>query len=148
MDADKVILLVEDNKDDELLTLRALTKNNIANKVVVARTGEEAVDLLFGTGGDAGRASAVAPTVILLDLNLPKMSGLDVLRKIRGAEKTRLLPVVVLTSSKEDEDILKSYAQGANAYVRKPVDFGQFVEAVKTLGLFWLLLNEVPKQRA
>jgi CheY-like chemotaxis protein len=147
MDADKMILLVEDNKDDELLTLRAFKKNKIANRVVVARTGEEAVDFLFGTGAHAGEAGP-APTVILLDLNLPKMSGLEVLRKVRGAEKTRLVPVVVLTSSKEDGDIVTSYSLGANAYVGKPVDFGQFVEAVKTLGLFWLLLNEVPKQRS
>lgn len=146
--ADKVILLVEDNKDDEALTLRALRKNNIANEVVVARTGEEAVGFLFGTGTSSRPDPRAAPAVILLDLNLPKMSGLDVLRKIRGGEKTRFLPVVVLTSSKEDEDILNSYSLGANAYVRKPVDFGQFIEAVKTLGLFWLLLNEVPRQRA
>lgn len=140
----KVILLVEDNPDDEELTLRALQKNNIGNEVVVARDGESAVDFLFATGTYADRPAAL-PQIVLLDLNLPKMNGLDVLRRIRADERTRLLPVVVLTSSREDEDILSSYALGANSYVRKPVDFAQFIEAVRTLGLFWLLLNEVPR---
>lgn len=147
MGSGRVILLVEDNADDEVLTLRALRKNNIANEVVVAHDGEEALDYLFGTGTHAGRDASIVPQVILLDLNLPRLSGLDVLRRIRSDERTRLLPVVVLTSSKEDEDIVNSYSLGANSYVRKPVDFAQFSEAVKTLGLFWLLLNEVPSQR-
>jgi len=141
----KVILLVEDNPDDEELTLRALQKNNIGNEVVVARDGESAIDFLFATGAYADRPAAL-PQIILLDLNLPKMNGLDVLRRIRADERTRLLPVVILTSSREDEDILSSYSLGANSYVRKPVDFAQFIEAVKTLGLFWLLLNEVPRK--
>lgn len=142
------ILLVEDNPDDEALTLRALKKNNIANEVVVARDGAEALDYLFGTGQYAGRDMSVMPHVVLLDLNLPRVGGLDVLRKIRTEERTRLLAVVVLTSSKEDEDLIRSYSLGANSYVRKPVDFAQFSEAVKTLGLYWLLLNETaPPQR-
>jgi two-component system response regulator len=144
MGADKVILLVEDTRSDEVLALRALKKSNILNEVFVARDGEQAIDYLFGAGAHAGREPSALPQVILLDLNLPKMSGLDVLRRIRAGETTRLLPVVVLTSSREEEDIINSYSLGANAYVRKPVDFGQFTEAVKTLGLFWLLLNEVP----
>ncbi|WP_146648369.1 response regulator [Labilithrix luteola] len=147
MGSGRVILLVEDNEDDEVLTLRALRKNNIANDVVVARDGEEALDYLFGTGAHAGRDASIVPQIILLDLNLPRLSGLDVLRRIRADERTKLLPVVVLTSSKEDEDIVNSYSLGANSYVRKPVDFAQFSEAVKTLGLFWLLLNEVPSPR-
>jgi two-component system, response regulator len=146
MVADKVILLVEDNDDDEELTLRALEKQAITNDVVVARTGEEAIDLLFGTGG--ARRERIRPQVVLLDLNLPKMNGLDVLRRIRAERETRHLPVVVLTSSKEDEDVLSSYSLGANAYVRKPVDFGQFSEAVRTLGRFWLQLNELAPERS
>jgi len=148
MDTSKVILLVEDNKDDEALTLRALKKSKIANEVVVARDGEEALAFLFDTGVHTGRSTKTLPQVMLLDLNLPKMNGLDVLRRIRADERTRLLPVVVLTSSKEDEDIINSYSLGANSYVRKPVDFAQFSEAVNTLGLFWLLLNEVALRRA
>jgi two-component system, response regulator len=148
MGSNKVILLVEDNKDDEVLTLRALKKNGIANEVVVARDGEEALEFLFGSGAHNGRDTTVLPQLMLLDLNLPQMSGLDILRSIRTDERTKLLPVVVLTSSKEDEDIIDSYSLGANAYVRKPVDFAQFNEAVKTLGLFWLLLNEMPPRRA
>jgi CheY-like chemotaxis protein len=142
MSVDAVILLVEDNHDDEVLTLRALKKNHIANEVVVARDGVEALDFLFGTGVHAGRDTRVQPQVILLDLNLPRLGGHAVLARIRADSRTRLLPVVVLTSSREDEDIIRSYASGANAYVRKPVEFEQFSEAVKTLGLFWLLLNE------
>ncbi len=138
----KVILLIEDNESDEKLTVRALQKSNVANEVVVARDGEEALDYLFGTGRHAGRDMAAVPTLALLDLNLPKIGGLEVLRRIRADERTRHLPVVVLTSSKEDEDVICSYDRGANAYVRKPVDFTQFAEAAKTLGLFWLLLNE------
>lgn len=139
----KHILLVEDNPDDELLTLRALRKNRIANEVVVARDGVEALEYLFATGPHAGRDVSVTPQVVLLDLNLPRLGGLDVLKRLRADDRTKLIPVVVLTSSKEEEDIVTSYTNGANAYVRKPVEFDQFTEAVKTLGLFWLLLNEV-----
>ncbi len=138
----KVILLVEDNPDDELLTLRAFAKSNIANEVVVARDGVEALDYLFGTGAYAGRDLRVRPQVILLDLKLPRMDGLDVLRRLRADERTMLLPVVVLTSSKEEQDIIQSYRLGANSYIRKPVDFVQFIEAVRQLGLYWLVLNE------
>lgn len=138
----KLILLVEDNHDDEVLTLRALKKNNVANEVIVARDGVEALEFLFGTGPHAGRDTKNQPQVVLLDLNLPRLDGHEVLKRLRADERTRFLPVVVLTSSKEDEDVLNSYAKGANAYVRKPVDFAQFTEAVKTLGVFWLLLNE------
>jgi two-component system, response regulator len=142
LNRDKLILLVEDNRDDEVLTLRALKKNHIANEVVVARDGVEALDFLFGTGKHAGRDTTIQPQVVLLDLNLPLIGGIEVLKRLRADERTRFLPVVVLTSSKEDEDVNNSYAEGANAYVRKPVEFAQFAEAVKTLGLFWLLLNE------
>lgn len=144
MDRRNVILLVEDNKDDEILTLRALKKNQIMNEVVVARTAEDALDYLLGLGAYQGRDPVDLPQLMLLDLNLPRMGGLDLLRRVREEHPIRLLPVVVLTSSKEEEDIVRSYSLGANAYVRKPVDFNQFIEAVKTLGLFWLLLNEVP----
>src|SRR3954466_11955200 len=147
MAPDKIILLVEDNPDDEALTRRALDKNHIANEVVVAHDGAEALDYLFGTGRYAGRDTSVLPQVVLLDLNLPKISGLDVLRRIRADSRTSLLAVVVLTSSKEEEDVVQSYSSGANAYVRKPIEFSQFSEAVKTLGLFWLLLNESAPQR-
>jgi two-component system response regulator len=140
--SDRFILLVEDNQDDEVLTLRALKKNNIANNVEIARDGAEALEFLFGTGAHAGRDTAQQPQVILLDLNLPKIDGHEVLARVRADSRTRHLPVVVLTSSKEDEDLIKSYTNGANAYVRKPVEFGQFTEAIKTLGLFWLILNE------
>jgi two-component system response regulator len=142
------ILLVEDNQDDELLTLRAFRKNQIANEVVVVRDGAEALDYLFATGPHAGRDSKQLPQVVLLDLGLPRVSGLDVLRRIRSDERTKLLPVVVLTSSKEEEDIVRSYSLGANGYVRKPVEFDRFIEVVKGLGLFWLLLNENPSQRS
>lgn len=141
---DKIILLVEDNPDDEELTLRALKKNKIGNNVVVARDGAEALDFLFGTGAYAGRDIKDLPQVVLLDLNLPKVGGLEVLRRIRENETIRLLPVVILTSSKEEQDIVKSYSHGANSYIRKPVDFNQFVEAVRQLGLYWLVLNEAP----
>jgi CheY-like chemotaxis protein len=143
----KVILLVEDNESDELLTVHALKKFHMANEIVVTRDGEDALDYLFGTGAYRGRDAGAIPTVALLDLNLPKIGGLDVLRRIRADERTRRLPVVVLTSSNEEEDVINSYDLGANAYVRKPVDFGQFTEAAKTLGLFWLLLNEPPPRR-
>jgi len=143
----KAILLVEDNPDDQLLTLRALQKNNILNDVVVAEDGVEALDYLFGRGSHAGRDTSALPQLVLLDLNLPRLSGLDVLRAVRADENTKFLPIVVLTSSREDEDLLRSYSLGANSYVRKPVDFEQFSEAVRTLGLFWLILNQTPPPR-
>jgi two-component system response regulator len=139
-----LILLVEDNPDDEILTLRALKKNNIKNEVTVARDGVEALDFLFGTGTYEGRDLIEMPEVILLDLKLPRIDGLEVLRRIREAERTRLLPVVVLTTSTEDQDRLRSYDLGANSYVRKPVDFQEFIGAVGQLGLYWLILNEPP----
>lgn len=137
-----MILLVEDNRDDEALTLRALKKNNIKNDVVVARDGVEALDFLHGTGAHAGRDLNVMPQVILLDLKLPKLDGLEVLRRVRAQERTRLLPIVILTSSNEEQDRIQGYGLGANSYVRKPVDFAQFIEAVRQLGLYWLILNE------
>ena len=140
----KNVLLVEDNPDDEALTLRALKKAHILNPVVVVRDGAEAIEYLLAEGRHAGRDAMDTPQVILLDLNLPLVGGLDVLKKIRAAPHTKLLPVVVLTSSKEDEDLMASYALGANSYVRKPVDFGEFADAVRKLGLFWLLVNEMP----
>ena len=140
----KTILLVEDNPDDELLAIRALKKNKIMNEVVVARDGAEALDYLFGTGAYEGRDTSVMPQVILLDLKLPKISGLEVLKRLRNDDRTKLLPVVVLTSSKEDRDLNESYRLGANSYIRKPVDFVQFSEAIKQLGLYWLVLNEAP----
>jgi two-component system response regulator len=138
----KLILLVEDNPDDEALTLRALKKNNIANEVVVARDGVEALDYLFGTGAHAGRDMNVMPQVILLDLKLPKIDGFEVLRRLRADERTKLLPVVILTTSNEERDRLNGYGLGANSFVRKPVEFGQFIEGVRQLGLYWLILNE------
>jgi len=140
----KIILLVEDNPDDELLAIRALEKNNIMNEVVVARDGAEALDYLFGAGTHAGRDMSVMPQIILLDLKLPKIDGLEVLRRLRNDERTKLLPVVVLTSSKEDRDLTESYSLGANSYIRKPVNFAQFTEAIRQLGLYWLVLNESP----
>ena len=140
----KNILLVEDNPDDEALTLRALKKNNILNEVIVARDGAEALDYLFGTGKYAGRDLSNMPQVILLDLKLPKIDGMEVLRRIRADERTKLLPVVILTSSKEERDLINGYKLGANSYIRKPVDFEQFREAVKQLKLYWLVLNEPP----
>jgi two-component system, response regulator len=142
--ANKTIMLVDDNEDDVFLTLRALKKSNIANEVIVARDGLEALDYLFGTRPYAGRNLDQMPVVVLLDLNMPRMSGHQVLKKIRENPLTRLLPVVILTASKEESDICKSYELGSNAYVRKPVDFIQFAEAIKQLGLFWLVLNEPP----
>ena len=140
----KVILLVEDNPDDVKLTMRALKKANVLNDVVVAQDGAEALDYLFSTGKYAGRNGNEKPQVILLDLKMPKVDGLEVLQRIRADERTRLLPVVILTTSSEDKDRVSSYSLGANSYVRKPVDFNQFTEAVRQLGLYWLLLNEGP----
>ena len=141
---EKIILLVEDNPDDEALTLHALGTNKIGNAVVVARNGVEALDYLFGTGSYAGRDPHDHPAVVLLDLKLPKIDGLEVLRRIRADERTSLQPVVILTSSNEEEDRLKGYALGANSYVRKPVDFDEFVRAAGQLGLYWLLINQSP----
>jgi CheY-like chemotaxis protein len=139
---DKVILLVEDNPDDEALTLRALKKNNITNEVIVVRDGEEALEYLFGTGKYAGREITAVPQVTLLDLKLPKVDGLEVLRQVRANDVTKHLPIVILTSSNEDKDRFEGYELGANSYVRKPVDFDQFVKAVMQLGLYWLVLNQ------
>lgn len=141
---ERVILLVEDNPDDEELTLRALRRNRITNDVVVVRDGVEALDYLHGAGAYAGRDTSVLPQVVLLDLKLPKIDGLDVLKRIRADERTKLLPVVILTSSSEEQDLISGYSLGANSYVRKPVDFAEFVEAVRQLGLYWLLLNQSP----
>jgi two-component system, response regulator len=140
----KTILLVEDNPDDVVLTLRAFEKNHIFNKVVVAKDGVEAIDYLFGTGSYAGRDVKDLPVVVLLDLKLPRIDGLEVLKQIRQNQFTKLLPVVILTSSSEEKDVTNGYELGANSYVRKPVAFEQFVEAVKHLGLYWLLWNEPP----
>ncbi|MBN1478364.1 response regulator [Candidatus Sumerlaeota bacterium] len=142
--AEKIILLVEDDPDDVDLTTRALERNHILNEVVVARDGAEALDLLFGDGRFATETAGELPAVILLDLKLPKVDGLEVLRRIRAEERTRFLPVVILTSSDEERDMVQSYSLGANSFVRKPVDFAQFTEAVQQLGLYWLLLNEPP----
>lgn len=140
----KTILLVEDNPDDEALTIRALRKNNIGNDLFVVHDGAEALDFLFCTGAYADRDPRDKPQVILLDLKLPKVDGLEVLRRIRADQSTHLLPVVILTSSKEEQDRIKGYSLGANSYVRKPVDFTEFVDAVRQLGLYWLVLNEAP----
>lgn len=140
----KTILLVEDNPDDIALTLRALKKNHISNEVAVAHDGIEALDYLFGTGQHAGRDVTRVPALILLDLKLPKVDGLDVLRRLRADARTKLLPVVILTSSREEQDLASGYALGANSYIRKPVDFDKFTEAIRQLGLYWLVLNEAP----
>lgn len=140
----KVILLVEDNPDDEALTLRAFRKHKIANDVVVAHDGIEALEYLFGTGMYAGRDTLEQPQVILLDLKLPRLDGLEVLSRIRADARTRLLPVVILTSSKEEQDLIAGYTNGANSYIRKPVDFEQFLQVVGHLGLYWLVMNETP----
>ena len=144
---EKTILLVEDNEDDEELTTRALRQAKIANDIIVARDGREALDYLFAEGRHDGRDAAQLPALILLDLKLPKLSGLEVLQRIRESESTRLIPTVILTSSSEDEDMLRSYEKGANSYVRKPVEFKAFVAAVSQLGMYWLLLNEPAPKR-
>ena len=144
---DRTILLVEDNPNDEALTLRALKKNNIQDKVVVARDGAEALDYLFATGTYQDRNPSDVPRVVLLDLKLPKIDGLEVLRRLRANARTSLLPVVILTSSNEERDLVAGYGSGANSYIRKPVDFTQFVEAVRQLGLYWLVLNQTPSPR-
>jgi len=141
---DKVILLVEDNPDDEKLTVRALKKSNIANEVAIARDGVEALDYLFCTGAHAGRDPAALPALVLLDLKLPKLDGLEVLRRIRADERTKRLSVVILTSSREEQDLMNGYNGGASSYIRKPVDFTQFTDVVKQLGMYWLVLNEMP----
>jgi len=144
MNRSRTILLVEDNPYDVELTLRAFAQSKIKNEIVVVRDGKEALDFLFGTGAYAGRDLRNAPEVVLLDLKLPKVDGLEVLRRMRADARTRLLPVVVLTSSSEEQDVIASYDHGANSFMRKPVDFAQFIEAVKHLGLYWLVLNEPP----
>lgn len=142
--SNQIILLVEDNPDDVALTMRALKRANIANEIVVVRDGVEALDYLFCTGAHANRDPEKAPAVILLDLKLPKVGGLEVLERVRTDQHTRMLPVVILTSSKEEQDIAQGYNLGANSYIRKPVDFNQFADAVRQLGVYWLLLNEPP----
>ncbi|MCX6622422.1 MAG: response regulator [Acidobacteria bacterium] len=141
---EKVILLVEDNPDDEELTLRAFRQSNIGNEIVVVRDGAEALDFLFGQGSHAGRDPRLRPAVVLLDLKLPKVDGLEVLRRMRDNPATELIPVVVLTSSNEDQDLVASYRFGCNSYVRKPVSFAEFLAATRQIGLYWLLLNELP----
>lgn len=147
-EAKPVILLVEDNENDIILTLRAFKKSKVANEIVVARDGEEALDYLFAAGAHAGRDPATTPQVVLLDIKLPKIDGLEVLARIRADERTRLLPVVMLTSSKQESDLERSYKLGANSYIRKPVDFNQFIEAVQQLGLYWLVINEAPPAKS
>jgi two-component system response regulator len=142
--SEKMILLVEDNPDDEELTTRALRHAKVANDLVVARDGAEALEYVFGTGAHAGRDLSRMPALILLDLKLPKLSGLDVLQRLRADERTKLIPVVILTSSSEDEDMVKSYRHGANSYVRKPVEFNAFATAVSQLGVYWMLINQPP----
>ncbi len=146
--SEKVILLVEDNANDEALTLRSLKKANIMNKVLVARDGAEALDYIFARGTHSARDAMDLPEIVLLDLNLPKIGGLDVLRRIRTDEATKWLPVIILTSSKEERDLAAGYENGANSYVVKPVDFTQFSEAVRMLGLYWLLVNQRAPRRA
>lgn len=143
--SNKVLLLAEDNPDDADLTIRALKRHKILNEVVLARDGSEALDYLFGTGAYAGRDTSAQPALVLLDLNLPKVGGLEVLRRLRADPRTAHMPVVVLTSSKEDGDILEAYRNHVNSYIRKPVDFAEFAEAARVLGLYWLLLNETPR---
>lgn len=142
--SEKIILLVEDNPDDQALAIRALKRSNILNEIVVAHDGVEALDFLFATGAHANRDKNIQPAVILLDLKLPRIDGIEVLRRLRADDRTKLLPVVVLTTSNEDQDVINSYSLGCNSYVRKPVDFVQFAEAIRQLGMYWLLLNEPP----
>ena len=146
-DTNKVILLVEDNPDDETLTLRAFKRSHVMNPIAVARDGIEALDFLFARGEHSDRVGAPLPTLVILDLKLPKLDGLGVLKSIRADERTRLLPVVILTSSKEEQDLIMGYSLGANSYVRKPVDFSEFLEAVTVLGIYWLMMNEAPPER-
>lgn len=143
----RIILLVEDNPNDVELTARAFEKSNVANEIVLARDGEEAINYLFATGRHSGRDPKVMPEVVLLDLKLPKIDGLGVLRRMRADDRTRRLPVVIMTSSNEEKDVISSYDLGANSFVRKPVDFGQFVDAARQLGLYWLVMNEPPPPR-
>jgi two-component system response regulator len=145
--ADKLILLVEDNPDDAKLTLRAFKQSNIANPVVVARDGIEALDFLFARGAYSERAGKPLPTLIVLDLKLPRLDGLGVLKAIRADARTKVVPLVILTSSKEEQDLISGYSLGANSYVRKPVDFAEFLEAAKHLGIYWLMMNQAPPQR-
>jgi CheY-like chemotaxis protein len=142
--SEKVILLVEDNPDDEALAIRALKRHHVGNEIVVAHDGVEALEYLFGTGSYAGRDVSLKPSVVLLDLKLPRVDGLEVLRRLRGDDRTKLLPVVVLTTSSEEQDLLDSYSLGCNSYIRKPVDFIQFSEAIRQLGMYWLLMNQPP----
>lgn len=144
MSAGGYILLVEDNQDDVDLTLRALAKQNIANDVEVVRDGAEALDFIFARGGHADRNAHQLPQLILLDINLPKVSGLEVLKRLRDNQLTRMVPVVMLTTSKEERDVVESYTSGANSYVQKPIDFKEFSEAVRQLGIYWLMVNEAP----
>jgi len=141
---EKIILLVEDNPDDVTLTERALKKSHILNKLIVTKDGAEALDFIFGTGTYSDRDMSIMPEVVLLDLKLPKIDGLEVLKQIRSDQRTKLLPVVILTSSKEEKDLINGYTLGANSYIRKPVNFNQLVEAIRQLGLYWLVLNEAP----
>jgi two-component system response regulator len=146
-ESNKVILLVEDNQDDAVLTLRAFKRSHVMNPISVARDGIEALDFLFGRGPHVDRLSEPLPALVILDLKLPKLDGLGVLKAIRADDRTRLLPVVILTSSKEEQDLISGYSLGANSYVRKPVDFTEFLEAVKVLGIYWLMMNQSPPQR-
>lgn len=140
----KVILLVEDNPDDEALAIRALKRHHVGNEIVVAHDGVEALDYLFGTGIYAGRDTTIKPSVVLLDLKLPRIDGLEVLRRLRADERTKLMPVVILTTSSEEQDLINSYSFGCNSYIRKPVNFTQFSEAIRQLGMYWLLMNQAP----
>ncbi|KQV81249.1 response regulator [Rhizobacter sp. Root1221] len=146
-DSNKVILLVEDNQDDSMLTLRAFKRSHVMNPIAVARDGIEALDFLFARGPHADRESEPLPALVILDLKLPKLDGLGVLKAIRADERTQLLPVVILTSSKQEQDLISGYSLGANSYVRKPVDFTEFLEAVKVLGIYWLMMNQTPPER-
>jgi len=146
MDQKNIILLVEDNPDDELLTLRAFRKNNVANEIIVTRDGQEALDFLYAQHAYADRDKSLTPILILLDLKLPKLGGLEVLRHIRSVEETRRIPVVILTTSDEDQDLVKSYDLGANSFVRKPVDFSEFMESVKLISLYWVMVNQPPRR--